>query len=157
MRKMSVLLATLGLLVAGTLFPVTSAQAASQLCDSAWQSASSGSFYAYDYADCLGRLGSSAGNDSHWGDAAGGFQGTDTNRASSILHKGTSGLAVKVYNGNFYTGAYACIKRSEYYVSSLDDDYLTGGVHFTDRVPASNTISSHKWVEEAACGGVFLH
>lgn len=157
MRKMSVLLATLGLVVAGTLFPVTSAQAASQLCDSAWNSATSGRFYAYDYADCLGRLGSSAGNDSNWGDSSGDFTTVDTNKAGSIVHKGTSGLAVKVYDGTGYTGAYACIKRSEYYVSSLDDDYLTGGVHYTDRVKAANTISSHRWVEESACGGAFLH
>jgi hypothetical protein len=157
MRKISVLLATLGLAIAGALFPVASAQAASANCDAQWRSATSGHFYAYDGVGCGGAFGSSAGDDANWGDSSGGFRGGDTNNASAILHKGTSGLAVKVYNGANYTGAYSCIKKSEYYVSNLTDDYLTGGVHPSDRVSANNTISSHEWVQESACGGAFLH
>jgi hypothetical protein len=102
-------------------------------------------------------LGKTTGNDSNWGDSAGGFRGGDTNNASSLLHKGTSGMAVKVYDKTGYTGAYSCIKKSEYYVSNLIDDHLTGGGPGTGQVPANNTISSHKWVEESACGGAFLH
>jgi hypothetical protein len=49
-------------------------------------------------------MGWSAGNDANWGDSAGGFR-SEANRAGSILHKGTSGLAVKVYDGTNYTGA----------------------------------------------------
>jgi hypothetical protein len=157
MRKISVLLATLGLVIAGALFPVASAQAASANCDTQWHSATSGHFYAYNTYSCYAKLGNTAGDDSNWGNTSGGFQGGDTNTASSILHKGTSGLAVKVYNGTSYTGAYSCIKKSEFYVSTLADDNLTGGVHPSDQVSANNTISSHKWVRETACAGAFLH
>ncbi|WP_129788023.1 hypothetical protein [Promicromonospora panici] len=155
MRKISVLLATLGLLAAGTLFPAT-AQASAN-CDRAWHNATSGYFYAYDGGNCYVYLGRANGNDSNWGDSAGGFRSGDTNKASSILHKGTSGMAVKVYDKTGYTGAYSCIKKSEYYVSALSDDYLTGGGPGTGRVTAQNTISSHKWVNNTACGGSFLH
>jgi hypothetical protein len=157
MRKISVLFATLGLVIAGTLFPVASAQAASANCDAQWRSATSGHFYAYDFSHCSTKLGSSSGNDSNWGDSSGGFRTSDTNKASSILHKGTSGLAVRVYNGTGYTGQASCIKKSEYYVSNLADDYLTGGGPGSGRVTAYNTISSHKWVRDSACGGSFLH
>lgn len=158
MRKISVLLATVGLVIAGALFPVASAQADSLRCARMWnEETTAGNFYAYNSGDCGDVLGWSSGNDANWGDSAGGFRGSDTNRANSILNKGTSGMAVKVYDGTGYTGAYACIKRSELYVSILTDDYLTGGVHPTDRVRAHDTISSHKWVQDSACGGAFLH
>jgi len=153
MRKISVLLATLGLVIAGTLFPVASAQA-SAACDTAWHNAIPGAFYAYDSANCANRLGSDSGADANWGDSAGSFRGSDTNKANSILHKGTSGLAVRVSNGASYTGNYGCIKKSEFYVSQLYGDYLTGG---TGSHPAWNSISSHKWVRESACGTSFLH
>ena len=155
MRKISVLFATIGLVAVGALFPVTSAQASSA-CDTAWHSATWGHFYAYNYADCSGKLGSTASYDGNWGNSSGPFQGGDTNKASSILHKGESGMAVKVYDGTNYTGAFACIKKSEYYVSSLYDDYLWSGPG-NGQVPASNTISSHEWVWESACDGAFLH
>jgi hypothetical protein len=157
MRKVSVLLATLGFVAAGVLFPVTGAQAASINCDAEWRDASSGYFYAYDYLNCDNTLGKASGNDSNWGDVAGGFQSSDSNNASSLLHKGSSGMAVKVYDKTGYTGAYSCIKKSEYYVSNLLDDHLTGGGPGSGSVEASNTISSHKWVEESSCGGAFLH
>jgi len=156
MRKISILFATLGLVIAGVLLPVASAQA-SAACDTAWRNATSGNFYAYRYDNCAGYLGSAAGNDANWGDSSGGFQGSDTNKAFSILHKGTSGLAVKVYDGTGYTGAYSCIKKSEYYVASLYDDSLTGGGPGTGPVRAFNSISSHKWVSESDCYGAFLH
>lgn len=156
MRKIPVLLATLGLVLAGALFPVASAQAASANCDDQWRRAASGHFYAYDFSHCSTKLGNTSGDDPNWADSSGGFRG-DSNKASSILHKGTSGMAVKVYNGVGYNGAYSCIKKSELYVSDLSDDYLTGGVHPSDRVTAYNTISSHKWVQESACAGAFLH
>jgi hypothetical protein len=150
MRKISVLLATLGFVIAGVLLPVATAQA-SEECDQTWHPATSGHFHAYNYPNCFGKLGNTGGNDSNWGDSSGGFQG-DANKASSILHKGTSGLAVKVYDGTNYTGASACIKKSEFYASDLGDDYLTGGGPGTGRIAASDTISSHKWVYENTCG-----
>ena len=152
MRKISVLLATLGLVIAGALFPV-SAQA-SAACDTAWRNGTSGHFAAFDYINCAGKLGSSTGNDSSWSDSAGGFRGTDGNKAHSLLHRGTSGMAVKVYTGVSYRGNWGCIKQSEFYVSNLNDDYLTGG---SGSYRASNSISSHKWVWNSDCGTSFLH
>jgi hypothetical protein len=156
MRKISVLLATLGLVIVGALFPVASAQAASANCDAQWRSASSGHFYAYDLINCVTKLGNTSGFDSDWGNSSGPFQSGDTNDAASILHKGTSGLAVKVYDRTGYTGSAACIKKSEFYASNLIDNYLTGGGPGTGRVTAYDTISSHQWVQESACGGAFL-
>lgn len=152
MRKISVLLATLGLVLAGALFPA-SAQA-SAACDTAWHNATSGHFYAFDYTNCAGKLGSSTGNDANWGNSSGGFRGADNNKAHSLLHKGTSGMAVKVYSAYDYRGSWACIKKSEYYVSDLNDDRLRSG---STSVRASNAISSHKWVENSSCGTSFLH
>ncbi|MFC8799074.1 hypothetical protein ACFT2C_15165 [Promicromonospora sp. NPDC057138] len=152
MRKISVLLATLGLVLAGALFPM-SAQA-STACDTAWHNATSGNFYAFDFMNCSGKLGSTTGNDSSWSDSSGGFQGSDGNKAHSLLHKGTSGMAVKVYSGVSYQGNWSCIKKSEFYVSQLYGDYLTGG---SGSYQAWNSISSHKWVREADCGTHFLH
>ncbi|MFI6425781.1 hypothetical protein [Promicromonospora sp. NPDC050880] len=152
MRKIFVLLASLGLVITGALFPV-SAQA-STACDNAWHNATSGYFYAYDYINCSGYLGKSNGNDANWGNSSGGFQGTDNNKAHSLLHKGTSGMAVMVFNGFNHSGNWSCVKKSEYYVSNLNDDSLAGGAGSSG---ASNTISSHKWVSTSSCGTSFLH
>jgi hypothetical protein len=152
MRKISVLFATLGLVLAGALFPM-SAQA-SAVCDTAWHAAQPGYFRAYDYINCSGFLGTTQGNDSNWADSSGGFNGSDGNKAHSLLHKGTSGMAVKVYTGVSYSGNWGCIKQSELYVSNLNDDDLTGG---PGSYPASNSISSHKWVWNGDCGTSFLH
>jgi hypothetical protein len=61
-----------------------------------------------------------------------------------------------VYDRTGYTGSAACIKKSEFYASNLIDNYLTGGGPGSGRVSAYDTISSHKWVRESACGGAFL-
>jgi hypothetical protein len=152
MRKISVLLATLGLVAAGVLFPA-SAQA-SAACDTAWRGTQSGYFRAYNYVNCSGYMGSANGNDSSWGDSAGGFRGSDGNAAHSLVHKGTSGMAVKVYTGVSYSGNWGCIKQSEFYVSSLSGDRLTGG---PGSYNAWDSISSHKWVWNGDCGTSFLH
>lgn len=152
MRKISILLATLGLVVTGALFPVTSAQA-SAACDTAWHNATSGNFYAFANIHCNTRMGADAGSDANWSDSSGSFQGSDNDRASSILHKGTSGLAVKVYVHSNYSGNYGCITKGELYVDSLHDNYLTGG---SGSYRAWDSISSHEWVTEGACNGHLL-
>jgi hypothetical protein len=152
MRKISVLFATLGLVVAGALFPA-SAQA-SAVCDAEYHSTVSGFFRAYDGINCSTRLGSDADNDVNWSDSVGGFQGSDNDDAGSLIHKGTSGLAVKVYVHASYRGNYGCITKGEKYVSNLGDDYLTGG---SGSHTAWNSISSHEWVDESDCNGAFLH
>lgn len=152
MRKISVLLATLGLVATATLFPM-SAQA-STACDNAWNDAKEGYFFAYDAPGCGRTLGVDLGNDPDWNDTRGAFQRGDGDKAESLLHKGTSGLAVQVFDGPGFGGNWGCIKKSEYYVSNLADDRLSGG---PGSVPAMNTISSHRWVDEDSCDGYFLH
>lgn len=152
MRKISVLLATLGLVVAGALFP-TSAQA-SEGCDIAYNATPSGFFRAYDHINCATFLGSHDDNDSNWADDAGGFRGSDNDKAHSLIHKGTSGYAVKVYVHARYGANWGCITKGEKYVSTLYGDYLTGG---SGSVEAWNSISSHEWVPESDCEGAFLH
>lgn len=152
MRKTSVLLATLGLAVAGALLPITSAQA-SAACDTAWNNATSGRFGAFENTNCAGILGSDADDDSNWADSVGSFQGSDNDKASSLLHKGTSGLAVKVYSDANYRGNYGCVSKGEKYVSTLHDNYLNGGDAY---YRAWDSISSHKWVTEWDCNGAFM-
>lgn len=152
MRKISVLLATLGLVAAGALFPMS--VQASTACDNAWDDAKSGYFIAYDATNCGRSLGAAVGNDANWNDRTGAFQLSDGDKAESILHKGTSGLAVQVFDGAGFSGNWGCIKKSEYYVSNLSDDRLEGG---PGGAPAANTISSHRWVDAKDCGVYFLH
>ncbi|WP_282688133.1 MULTISPECIES: hypothetical protein [unclassified Streptomyces] len=145
MRKILATAATLSLAGLGAIVPATSAQAASAACDTAWRNGGSGYVFAYNYTNCSGYFGKASGDDSNWGNSAGGFQGSDNNKASSIVHKGTSGMAVKVYSGTGYTGGHTCLKKSEYYMSSLI------GHTYNNGVSVNNTISSHKWVWESSC------
>ncbi|MBB5803294.1 hypothetical protein F4560_003062 [Saccharothrix ecbatanensis] len=121
-------------------------------CDNAWRGATSGDFYAYSESNCSGFMGKAEGNDSDWGNSAGPFQGSDTNRASSILHKGTSGLAVAVYNGTGtdWGGGYTCLRKGELYASYLGDNSFTSGAG------VDNGISSHRWAPESDCRGHFV-
>ncbi|KOG31372.1 hypothetical protein [Streptomyces resistomycificus] len=147
MRKTLAAAATLGLAGLAVIVPTSGAQAATP-CDNAWNSATNGYFYAYANDNCSGYLGSAEGADSNWGNSQGSFQGGDTNNAESILHKGTSGLAVQVFNGTGedWAGGHTCIKKSEYYMSSLN------GFSFTSGYDVDNEISSHRWVAEGSCG-----
>ncbi|WP_399887774.1 hypothetical protein ACGH7X_24010 [Streptomyces sp. BBFR51] len=148
MRKILAATATLGLAGLGVIVPATGAQAATT-CDKAWNNARSGYFYAYDGQNCIGNIGSTDSWDSDYGNSSGPFQGSDTNRASSILHKGTSGLAVQVFNGTGqdWSGGHTCIKKSEYYMSDLVGDSFTSGKKYL----VNNGISSHRWVPEDKC------
>ena len=147
MRKTLATAATLGLAGLGVILPAGGAQAASA-CDTAYANAVSGRFYAYNYDNCSGYLGSTDSWDSDWGNSTGPFQGGDTNKAQSILHKGTSGMAVQVFNGTGqdWGGGHTCIKKSEYYMSNLT------GHTFTSGAGVDNNISSHRWVYESSCG-----
>lgn len=144
MRKILAAAATLGLAGLGVLVPVSSAQA-SVACDNAWNSATSGYFYAYDYDSCDTSLGREDGNDSNWADSADGFQGGDNDDAQSVLHKGTSGMHVKLYRHAGYTGGHTCIAKAEYYMDDLS------GFTFTDGSSVNVNISSHEWVW-SGCG-----
>lgn len=147
MRRILAAAATLGLAGLGVLVPATGAQA-SEACDRAWHGALGGYFYAYANDHCSGYLGKTTSWDSDWGNSSGPFQGGDTNEAQSILHKGTSGMAVQVFNGTGqdWGGGHTCIKKSEYYMSDLS------GFTFTSGLGVDNNISSHRWVWNSSCG-----
>jgi hypothetical protein len=144
MRKILAAAATLGLASLGAIVPATSAHA-SAACDTAWRNASSGYFYAYDYDNCSGTLGADDGDDSNWADGAGAFRGSDNDAVQSLLHKGTSGMHVKLYRHAGYGGGHTCIAKAEYYMSDLS------GFTFTDGSPVNVNISSHQWVW-SGCG-----
>ncbi|WP_200307313.1 hypothetical protein [Streptomyces adelaidensis] len=146
MRKTLATVATLGLAGLAVIVPTSGAQAATA-CDNAYNSASLGYFYAYSGDNCSGYLGSAEGSDSNWGNSQGSFQDGDTNNAESILHRGSSGLAVQVFNGtgDDWAGGYTCIKKSELYMSSLN------GFSFTSGYDVDNGISSHRWLAEGSC------
>ncbi|MEU0382866.1 hypothetical protein [Streptomyces chartreusis] len=157
MRKILATAAALGLATLGALVPAGTAQAAVGCADN-YDEATSGYMYAYWNDRCEGYLGRSAGEDSDWGNSTGGFQGSDENRATSLLHKGTSGLAVAFYRLPGFDGGHICLTKSEKYASTLED----GGDNFAfDRFStgyvADNRISSHRWVEERDCGDSFMH
>ncbi|GHE90953.1 hypothetical protein GCM10018785_67050 [Streptomyces longispororuber] len=157
-RKMPVLLAALALAGLGAAVPAAAAQAAPSRealdtsCRAAWSHTAPGNMAAYPHSNCRGYLGSTGSWDSDWGNNSGPFRGGDTNQASAVLNKGTSGMAVAVYNGTGtdWGGGYACLARSESYASNLNDDRFHNGVS------ANDAISSHRWVRNAQCYGHWL-
>ncbi|MEU2251330.1 hypothetical protein [Streptomyces sp. NPDC019224] len=143
MRKALIALTTIAVASLGAVVPASAAEAAG--CASAKSAALSGYMYAYDSINCSGHLGHAKGDDLDWGDSAGSFQGSDTNRASSILNKGVN-YEVAFYNGTGSGGGgYICLSRAEGYASNLTDDYFTTGYS------ANNSISSHKWSAHSSC------
>ncbi|MFC9270673.1 hypothetical protein ACFTXJ_23205 [Streptomyces zhihengii] len=151
MRKTLATAATLALAGLGVVLPAGGAQA-SDTCNRAYQTALGGYFYAYSGDHCTGELGRTTSWDSDWGNSSGPFRGGDTNNAQSILHKGTSGLAVQVINGTGqdWGGGYTCLTKGEKYMSDL------GGFTFSSGEPVDNGISSHQWITEKSCGDWIL-
>ncbi|GAA2485492.1 hypothetical protein [Streptomyces gobitricini] len=147
MRKILATVATIGLAGLGVIVAATTAQASTG-CDNAWAGATPGYFYAWDGTNCGGGLlGATDSYDTSYSDILGVFQGDDTNKASSIMNRGTSGMAVQVFNGtgSDWAGGHTCLRRAEYYMSSLS------GHTFTSGVSVNNNISSHRWVWDGSC------
>lgn len=152
MRKISAALAVLGLAALGAVVPATAAHAGPN-CDAKWNNLAPGYFVAYGGTDCYGDvLGWTESYDTNWGNDAGPFQGGDTNQATSILQKGTSWMAVKIYNetGDDWGGSYSCLTRGVLYASDLSNDRFSSGAI------VNNAISSHKWVPQVECFGEFV-
>lgn len=150
MRKISLgaaLLAVAGFGLAAA--PTASADdvGATATCADAFRGATSGHVYAYDGTNCNGFLGKTESWDSNWGNSVGPFQGNDTNRASSVLNKGTSGMAVQFFNGTGqdWGGGHSCLSRNEAWVTNLSRNYFTSGYN------VNNAISSHRWVWNSSC------
>ncbi|WP_328868722.1 hypothetical protein OHT76_00640 [Streptomyces sp. NBC_00287] len=127
--------------------PATSAQANDNwTCSDDYTAAAYGYMYAWDYIECHGSaMGYSSSWDSDWGNSSGPLQGADTNRASSILNKGS--IAVQFFNGTGqdWGGGYICLSRDEAYASSLADNDFTSGYE------SNGAISSHRWVTASKC------
>ncbi len=155
MRKLSSLatMATLvGLVVIGPA-PGASAAAAAATCRDNYDGATAGWMYAYDKANCEGYLGGAQLDDNNWGNTLGGFQGSDDNKATSIINKGEYAQVKFRKYALSYDGfnPHICLTRAEGFASDLSDDYweetkLAGTVN--------NSISAHQWVERTACSAL---
>ncbi|OAH15898.1 hypothetical protein [Streptomyces jeddahensis] len=145
MRKILATAATLGLASLGAIVPASSAQA-STTCDNAWHSTGDGYFRAYEAINCNRLLGTDKDNDTNWADSVGGFRGSANDAATSLLHKGTSGMAVKVYQHKSYGGGHICLTKAELYMDAIS------GFKYTNGAEVNNSISSHQWVWNSDCG-----
>ncbi|MFJ1792613.1 hypothetical protein [Kitasatospora griseola] len=169
MRKTAIAVASLALATLGVVAPGTTAQAVQtgdtrimgETCDywynvySPWQGGvrvPDGKVRAWADTDCRGDyLGETAGDDADWGDASGGFQGSDNDRASSVMNNGKEDAydVVAFYRlpggSAAWAGGYNCLKRTELYDDNLTNDTFTTGENMNDR------ISSHAWVTEGGC------
>lgn len=107
-----------------------------------------GNFRAYDaiYCDSTGFLGIASGNDQNWGDSSGDFQGTDTNRATSLINTGTYSSGwniVKFYDATNTSGAHLCLGRNDYIDNLYYDRNGNRQTYSSGTASASNSISSH--------------
>ncbi|WP_399887772.1 hypothetical protein ACGH7X_24005 [Streptomyces sp. BBFR51] len=143
MRRIPAAFATCALAALGAVVPATGAQAATS-CETAWRNASPGYLHIYSGTDCGGLLGRTSANDPDWGDASGSVRGVEVGEAGSLLHKGTSGLAVRLYRGIGYTGAHVCLTRAEAYVPDLRESA------FPDGTPL-DAARSHRWTRASDC------
>ncbi|WP_328358511.1 hypothetical protein OG800_20810 [Streptomyces sp. NBC_00445] len=145
MRKILATAATLGLASLGAIVPATGAQAATP-CENAYNALASGRFAAYNATNCGTLLGSTEGQDQDWGNSTGVFSGRDTNQATSLINKGTSGMRVQLFNGtgDDWAGGNTCLAAGEK-ISNLDNQYFSTGIE------VNNQISSHRWIW-SGCG-----
>ncbi|GAA2612726.1 hypothetical protein [Streptomyces sp. LARHCF252] len=143
MSKIRIAVATAGLAVIGAMVPIGSAQAAA-FCDTVYNAnKDDGNVRAYADNNCSNYMGKTTGDDSDWGNSAGGFQGSDSERASSVMNTGTySGGVniVKFYALKDYRGGHSCLSRGEKYVDALSRNDFSTGTSVNDR------IRSHEWV-----------
>ncbi|CAL9568925.1 hypothetical protein [Streptomyces sp. enrichment culture] len=148
MRKTAAAFAALGLAVLGVSATATTAHAG-PTCDAKWPGSRDGMVRAWQLNDCSGTyLGGTGSYDSDWGNSSGPFQGSDENRASSVMNSGYIGSydIVAFYRLPGYGGGYTCLKPGEKYADKISDNTFTNGD------PVDNRISSHRWVN--SCGHI---
>ena len=151
MRKLSA--AAVGAVFVGMSLagPVPSASAApAATCWDNFENALDGYVYAYNGYNCEGQLGLAIGDDQNWGDSGGSFQGSDNNRASSVLNKGLYSQVKFLANPNIGNNfnPHICLTRAEGFASNLSDNYFENESIWGS---ANNSISAHIWVPRTAC------
>lgn len=157
MPTMGTTLTTLGLLAASAALPlaVASPAAAADCSSKLGNYIDSGNVVAWGEPSCAGNpFGWDSGNDSDWGQSGGGFTGSDTNQAESVINGGTTSNGVNVVAFYDYTAysadyGYGCLKRSTK-IDNLYDEYFINPAG-TQLRRMHNEISSHKWVRVTAC------
>lgn len=116
-------------------------------CDSEYRGLAPGLMAAFAGTKCTSPLGIDRGEEWSWGDNRGQLRGSDNNRASSLVNKGTGTVSTVVFYKNAgYSGGHICLTKGEKYADSLgsDDRFSTGG-------KANNAISSHAWTTPSRC------
>lgn len=155
MRKIVLVLATLGLTAAGFSVPASATAITSEAAGNGAAASHCASLYntytangpdgyvrAWRNNKCDGSLGADQDNDKNWADKTGPFRGSDTNKASSVMNTGNSGGndIVAFYQFAGYKGGHGCLSIGEKYADDLINNKLSNGAK------ANDTISSHRWV-----------
>ncbi|WSQ11345.1 hypothetical protein OG604_28365 [Streptomyces sp. NBC_01231] len=159
MRRTVAAFTTLGLTVLGLTATATSAHAG-ETCNAEWPGRD-GMVRAWQLTDCEGTyLGGTDSWDTDWGNSSGPFQGTDENRASSVMNSAAFGgndvVAFYRLTGYQYKGGYGCLKPGELYVDNLARNTFTADTEGT-RWNMDDRISSHQWVKASDCrSGSFI-
>ncbi|MDQ0605797.1 hypothetical protein QF037_010230 [Streptomyces canus] len=150
MRKLPSLAAIATLAGVAVIAPAPGASAAPS-CHDNYRNAEAGYMYAYNDAYCEGLLGRAVGDDRDWGDSASSFQGSDDNRAGSILNKGEYSVVKFMQFPRSFDGfnPHICLTRSEGFASNLSDDYWMEDSSHHGSV--NNDISAHLWVGLDSC------
>ncbi|MET9351416.1 hypothetical protein ABZY14_00105 [Streptomyces sp. NPDC006617] len=143
MRKTAAAFAALGLAVLGVSATATTAHAGPICNEKLPGFGSDGMVRAWQLKDCSGiYLGGTESYDSDWGNDKGPFQGSDENRASSVMNTGYPGKydVVSFYRLPGYKGGFVCLEPGELYADDLSDN------RFTNDDIVDNRISSHRWI-----------
>lgn len=146
MRRTGAAIAAVGLAMLGVSAGATTAHAG-PVCNDKWPGARDGMVRAWQLKDCSGiYLGGTQSWDSDWGNSSGPFQGSDDNRATSVMNSGYRGSydIVAFYRLAGYGGGYTCLSPGELYADDLSDNrFSTGKI-------VDNRISSHRWVNSCS-------
>ncbi|MGP3776656.1 hypothetical protein ACTWJ8_38080 [Streptomyces sp. SDT5-1] len=160
LRKTLVALSAAGLLGTGLALPAaahsaspTDVDSRSANCDREYRGLTPGLMAAFDGRNCTKPLGVDRGEEWSWADNRGQLRGSDNDRATSLINKGTGSYSTVVfYRHSGYKGGHICLTKGEKYA-----DRLAGDDRFSNGKKANNAISSHKWTaDNRKCDGAFM-
>jgi hypothetical protein len=125
----------------------SSTQAAKPQGDSPWEGCDPTYFCFWVNAFYGGDMGVFQGDNPVWGDYADAEcqTGTWSNCASSAINNGTSGDAVEMYEGNYYTGESWCVPDN----SAVAD---FAGFTYENGDQLNDSVNSNLWVLPQDCG-----